>query len=302
MLPSLAIVIVNWNSFDVTHNCLASLRAIDYPDYRVIVVDNGSNDGSGDKLKSKFPEIVLLKNEKNLGFTGGNNTGIEFALNEGFELVMLLNNDTIVTPDFASSLVAVLQQDLNIGAIQPKIMFNQEREVIWNAGSSFSKVWHLTKTIGMGEADKGAYDKQMEIPWVTGCCFLTKSSIIREVGKLDDRFFIYYEDTDWSFRIKKAGYKLVYEPSSKIYHEVGKSNDNRETFGEGNLSPFSHYVNIRNHIFIVRRYAKGFFFITSMLYQLYKLTGYSQYFLIRGRFKKLRASFRGFYHGLTFQV
>jgi GT2 family glycosyltransferase len=302
MYASLAIVIVNWNSFDVTQNCLASLRSIDYPNYKIIVVDNGSNDSSGDKLKSEFPEIILLKNEENLGFTGGNNTGIEFALNNDLELVMLLNNDTIVTPKFATNLVTFLQQDVNIGAIQPKIMFNQEREIIWNAGSSFSKVWHLTKTIGMGEFDKGDYDTQREIPWVTGCCFLTKSSIIREIGKLDDCFFIYYEDTDWSFRIKQKGYKLIYEPSSKIYHEVGKSNDNRETFGEGNLSPFSHYVNVRNHIFIVRRYAKGVFFITSMLYQLYKLVGYSLYFLTRGRFKKLKSSIRGFYHGLTFHI
>jgi GT2 family glycosyltransferase len=302
MYASLAIVIVNWNSFDVTQNCLASLRSIDYPNYKIIVVDNGSNDSSGDKLKSEFPEIILLKNEENLGFTGGNNIGIEFALNNDLELVMLLNNDTIVTPKFATNLVTFLQQDVNIGAIQPKIMFNQEREIIWNAGSSFSKVWHLTKTIGMGEFDKGDYDTQREIPWVTGCCFLTKSSIIREIGKLDDCFFIYYEDTDWSFRIKQKGYKLIYEPSSKIYHEVGKSNDNRETFGEGNLSPFSHYVNVRNHIFIVRRYAKGVFFITSMLYQLYKLVGYSLYFLTRGRFKKLKSSIRGFYHGLTFHI
>lgn len=302
MLPSLAIVIVNWNSFDVTHNCLASLKGIDYPNYRLIVVDNGSNDNSGDKLKSEFPEIILLKNEKNLGFTGGNNTGIEFALKNNLELVMLLNNDTIVTPDFASKLVEALLRSNDNGAIQPKIMFNQEREIIWNAGSSFSKVWHLTKTIGMGEIDKGAYNTQKEIPWVTGCCFLTRASIIHEVGKLDDRFFIYYEDTDWSFRIKQKGYQLIYEPFSKIYHEVGKSNDNRETFGEGNLSPFSHYVNVRNHIFIVRRYARGVYFITSMFYQLYKLTGYSLYFLVRGRFKKLKASLRGFYDGLTFHI
>jgi GT2 family glycosyltransferase len=301
-LNSLAIIIINWNSFDVTSNCLTSIRSVSYENFKIIVVDNGSSDDSAVKLKRFFPEIILLKNEKNIGFTGGNNQGIEYALANDFDLVMLLNNDTVVTSNFATILVETLISNVNNGAIQPKIMFNQERNIIWNSGSSFSKVWHLTKSIGSNEIDKGQYDVLKEIPWVTGCCFLTRSSIIRKVGMLDARFFIYYEDTDWSFRIKKEGYKLLYEPGAKIFHEVGKSNDNRDSFGEGNLSPFSHYINVRNHIFILRKYAKGVFYITSLFYQFYKFSGYTLYFLFRGRFKKLRSSIVGFYHGFTFDL
>lgn len=298
MSPSLGIVIVNWNSYQVTSVCLASLRECTYSDYEIILVDNGSNDHSGDLLKKNYPEVTLLRNSENLGFTGGNNKGIEYALQSGKELIMLLNNDTIITPNFVEPLVEKLQNDSRIGAVQPKIMFNQERHIIWNAGSEYSKTWSLTKTIGVGERDSGQFDRGRAIPWVTGCCFLVRSPIVRKIGLLDDDFFIYYEDTDWSFRIVRAGYDLWYCPESKIYHEVGKSNQNRESFGEGNLSPFSHYVNMRNHIYIIRKYTKGFRLVTSFLYQIYKLSGYTLYFISKKRFRKLTASWRGTLHGI----
>ncbi|MFT6969908.1 MAG: GT2 family glycosyltransferase [Roseivirga sp.] len=299
---SLAIIIVNWKLYEVTANCLKSLRFVVYDNFKIILVDNGSEDLSGEKLKANFPEVVLLKNEENRGFTGGNNTGIQYALESGFELIMLLNNDTVVTPNFATILINKLQSDDRVGAIQPKIMFNQEKDIIWSGGSLFFKTWYLNKSVGVGEKDIGQYDMPKELPWVTGCCFLTKSSIVKEVGLLDDRFFMYYEDMDWSFRIRGKGYKLLYEPMAKIYHEVGKSNENTETFGEGNLSPFSHYVNVRNHIFIVRRYADGVNYITAIAFQLVKITGYCLYFLFKRRPKKLKASLRGFYHGFKYSI
>lgn len=299
---SLAIIIVNWNGYQYTKNCLCSLRGIQYEDYEIILVDNGSKDKSGDELKFEFPEITLISLESNTGFTGGNNIGIEYALSTNKEFVMLLNNDTVVTPDFAQILVSKLNSDDKIGAVQPKIMLNEDRETIWNGGTDFSTTWTTTKTLGTGQKDKGQFNLPKEVPWITGCCFLARTSIIKEVGLLDNHFFAYYEDVDWSFRITKAGYKLIYEPDAMIFHEVGKANENMETFGEGNLSPFSHYVNVRNHIFIVRKYAKGILWTTSFLYQFYKLFGYSLYFLFRGRFKKLKASIRGFYHGITLQI
>ncbi len=302
MNPSVGIIIVNWNSYVVTSACLTSLRDCTYSDYEVILVDNGSNDHSGDQLKQDYPEITLIKNSKNLGFTGGNNRGIEYALESQKELIMLLNNDTIVTPDFIAPLIEAMHADSDIGAIQPKIMFNQERDIIWNAGSKYSKLWSLPRTIGVGEKDVGQFDNDSYIPWVTGCCFLVSAEIVRKVGLLNDRFFIYYEDTDWSFRMVNAGYRLAYCPKSKIYHEVGKSNDNRDSFGEGTQSPFTHFIAIRNHIYISRMYATGINKITSFMYQLFKITGYSTYFLFKGRFRKLKASFRGFYRGYTNQL
>ena len=299
---SLAIIIVNWNGYQYSKSCLLSLRDLKYQSYEIILVDNGSADKSGDRLKEEFPEVRLISLKTNTGFTGGNNAGIEYALKAKKDLIMLLNNDTVVTPDFADILVKRLESNEKGGAVQPKIMFNKERSIIWNGGTKFSKIWFTTKTIGLGQKDNGQHDLVKDVPWITGCCFLVRSSVIKEVGTLDNHYFAYYEDVDWSFRIKRAGYKLIYEPSALIFHEVGKANENMESFGEGNLSPFSHYVNMRNHIFVIRKHAKGIAWATSFLYQFYKLFGYSLYFLFRGRFKKLKASIRGFYDGATFQI
>lgn len=296
--PSLAIIIVNWNSFEVTANCLETLRILEYPNYKTVVVDNGSNDDSVAELGKRFPEVILLQNSENLGFTGGNNTGIQYALDQGFEYIMLLNNDTLVPPGFASSLIGRLEANPQLGAVQPKIMYNQERHVIWNAGGIFEPFFFLFKTCGLDETDQGQYDTPGEVDWITGCCFLTRRSIVEKIGLLDQKFFIYYEDSDWSFKIKQLGYRLFYEPSALVYHEVGMSNQNRKDHNEGAVSPFTYYQIIRNHIYMVRRYSKGFNKIGAWTNQVLKLCMYIGYFIFRRRFVKLKSALRGFRHGL----
>lgn len=295
--PSVAIVIVNWNSFDVTAQCLESLKSLDYPNFQVVLIDNGSNDGSGRKLKSEFPEVTLIESHNNLGFTGGNNLGIQYALDYGHDLVMLLNNDTIVTPTFAGILIERLTSE-GLVAIQPKIMFNYDRSIIWNAGGKFLSFLSLPKTRGEGLKDDGRFDSLRYTDWITGCCFLIQADTIREIGLLDDKFFIYYEDTDWSLKLRQLGIQLGFEPSAVIYHEAGMSDKNRDKHGEGNVSPFAHYQGVRNHLFIVRRYAKGLDLLGSWSYQVVKIIGYCTYFLVRGRFKKLRFAMRGAWHGM----
>lgn len=294
--PSLAIIIVNWNGYDDTILSLNSLRNLTYKNYEVIVVDNGSEDDSGDRLKLDFDEITLLKNSENLGFTGGNNRGLEYALEKDFDLVMLLNNDTVVTPNFVQPLVTAISKP-EIGAVQPKILFNKEREVIWNVGSHFNYFWFYPKTRGGGKVDKGQYDRLMSIPWVTGCCFLISTSLIREIGLLDDQFFIYYEDTDWSLRIRRQSLDLLVVPDSLIYHEVGSSHKKRSSDGEGNLSPFAHYVTIRNHIFLLRKHHSVWNLPSGLIYQILKLIAYLAYFTLKGRPKKRRATLKGFWDG-----
>lgn len=298
MRPGVAIIIVNWNSYDMTSQCLVSLRSLDYPDFKTIVVDNGSTDGSADRLETDFPEIILLRNKENRGFTGGNNSGIVYAIENDFEYLMLLNNDTVITPPFLGCLINSIDTTPSIGAIQPKIMYNYDRSVIWNAGTALNRFLFTFKTIGENEKDQGLYDKAGEIPWITGCCFLVRTDIIRQIGPLDDKFFIYYEDVDWSLKIRGRSHKLWYEPKAVIYHEAGMSDANRIDHNEGKMSPFSHYMNVRNHLYVVRRYASGVNRLGSFLYQLAKFFGYTAYFLVRGRFKKLRFALKGFSHGL----
>ncbi|MBO3699735.1 glycosyltransferase family 2 protein [Fabibacter sp. E12] len=296
-MASVAIVIVNWNSYSFTCKCLKSIKTLEYPSYKVIVVDNGSDDGSGEKLKLEFSNVIFLQNDENQGFTGGNNTGIQYALDHSYDYVMLLNNDTIITPNFLSPLVKRMEGE-DWAAIQPKIMYNYDRGIIWNAGGVFRASISKPITRGEGVVDNGQFNNITTTEWITGCCFLIKSDQVRSIGLLDERFFIYYEDLDWSLKLRRKGLKLGFEPKSVIYHEAGRSDINRDKYGEGNVSPFSHYQNVRNHLFIVRRYASGFNAIGSWCYQAFKLLGYITYFLLRGRFKKVQYTVRGAFHGL----
>lgn len=295
----LAIIIVNWNSYDDTAACLISLRTLTYASFQIIVVDNGSKDDSGQRLKKEFDHIILLENEINEGFTGGNNRGIAYALKSNFEYIMLLNNDTIVTPGFIQPMLAIFNLNESIGAVQPKILFESERDIIWNGGTGFSQWGHYPYTLGTGKKNAAFGNQVGEIPWITGCCFLVKCAVVRDIGVLDNDFFIYFEDTDWSLRMREAGYQLYYQPDSKIYHKVGQSDRNRSSEGEGNLSPFAHYVTVRNHLYLWKKHAKGLFIVTGFLFQCFKLLAYTLYFLARFRFTKLRKTYLGFVHGMS---
>jgi GT2 family glycosyltransferase len=297
--PSVGIIIINWNSFSVTTNCLRSLRFLNYPNFEVIVVDNGSDDDSIIQLKSSYPEITLLKSLKNEGFTGGNNIGLKYGLGQRHDYLMLLNNDTVVTHDLLKILINVIDKNDLIAAIQPKIMYNHDRKIIWNAGGSYNSFLSLTSTRGEGQVDNGQFDVQIETDWITGCCFLIRSEIVKKIGFLDERYFIYHEDADWSMKVQELGLKMLYEPKAIIYHDAGMSDLNREKHNEGNVSPFSHYMGVKNHILFVRRHANGINIVGSWSYQVFKLVGYTTYFVIRGRFKKLKAVLKGIIDGLT---
>ena len=221
--PKVAIIIVNWNGFALTKACLESLKELRYSNFQTVLVDNGSIDGSGERLKSEFPEIELLTSPDNIGFTGGNNLGIQWALDHSYDQVLLLNNDTLVEPDFLDPLVSFLEQNPDYGAVQPKIMLEVERDKLWNAGGGYFKGLEMTWSIGLGQLDEGQFDQEKDTPWITGCAILVRSVVIRQVGMLDNRFFAYYEDVEWSFRIKKSGFRLRYLPQSKIYHVAGGS-------------------------------------------------------------------------------
>ena len=299
--PMVGIIIVNWELYSVTAQCLYSLRSLSYPNFRIVLVDNGSKDGSGKKLKENFPEIDVLFNESNQGFTGGNNLGIQYALEIGLECILLLNNDTVITPDFLNILMDRMQKS-QLLAIQPKIMYNHDRSIIWNAGGTYNRFFSKSITRGENKKDYGQYDHLKLTEWITGCCFLIKSSLVRQIGLLDEKFFMYHEDVDWSLKIRKLGNELGFEPSAVIYHEAGRSDKNRDNHGEGVVSPFSHYQGVRNHLFIIRRHTKGLNLVGSWIYQIIKITGYLVYFLLRRRLIKFRYVLRGAVHGLTKKI
>jgi len=296
--PFVAIIIVNWNSYPHTSGCLNSLRKVSYANFKTIVVDNGSMDGSDHILEKEYPEVILLRNSENKGFTGGNNRGIEYALDQKYDYLMLLNNDTEVEPDFLDELVKVIEADHRIGAVQPKFFFLNNKEKIWNAGGTIIKSLGLIRTVGENRTAKEKYNQPKNTEWITGCCFMVRADIVKKIGGLNDRFFIYYEDVEWSLRIQSLGYRLVYCPQSVVYHEAGMSNKKKVKGKEGYLNPIVHFLATRNNILMLRKYTPWYYAGPVIAFQSIKYTGILSYFLVRKRFEKIRYVCNGLKEGI----
>ena len=301
-VPRIAIIIINWNTYQLTFNCLKSLEACNYKNKTIFFVDNGSNDGSGDKIALEFPEINYIKNEKNEGFTGANNKALNIILKQSFDYVLLLNNDTEVEPDFLSLLAASMESDKNLAATQPLILDFPNKNTIWNAGGSFNTFFGLSKTRYKGLIYKPKLKIETFTEWISGCCILVNIGVVKKVGLLDNRFFAYFEDVDWSIRMTNQGYKLGVVPKSIIYHHTSGSTKKNNTSNEGNLSPYAHYLNVRNHIYLIKKHTSFFNNIGSWIYQFLKITSYSIYFIFRVRFGKFKMVWRGVLDGIKIKT
>ncbi len=223
MQKKVFIIVLNWNGKEDTIECIRSLKNIDYSDHRIIVVDNDSKDDSVKDIKELFSDVEIIENKENLGFAGGNNVGIDFAVSNGADYILLLNNDTTVDSVFLSELVKVGDSDKKIGLLGSKIYFHSDPERIWFAGGKVNCMKNSGSHIGLDEIDQAQYDKIREVGYLTGCCLLIKREVIENIEKLSEDYFLYYEDTDFSLRAKNSGYKCVYVPGSKIYHKISRS-------------------------------------------------------------------------------
>jgi GT2 family glycosyltransferase len=222
-LPSVAIIVVNWNRRDDTLACLQSLSRIAYPNKRIILVDNASTDGSAAAVREQFPEVQIIELPENLRFAGGNNVGLRDVLKKGDGFALLLNNDTIVEPDFLQHLIETAQRDQRIGLVSPKILYHSRRQVIWFAGGVLKPAWGYVRHFGLRQVDDGRFNQPRIVTFLTGCCLLIRREVLEKVGLLDEGFFLYSEDADYCLRAMKAGYQLLYEPKSRVYHKVSSS-------------------------------------------------------------------------------
>lgn len=262
-MKKVSIIILNFNGKDYILDCLKSVKELITTnlELQLVIVDNASTDGSSELIK-KFASrsCKIIQNEKNLGYTGGNNVGIKYATENGSDYVMLLNSDTIVDKNLLISTIEVMEGDQAIGVLGTKIYFFPGKEyhqnryeekdrgkVFWYAGGKIDWQNLILTHRGVDEVDNGQYDKQIETDFITGCCLLTKREVLEKIGALDDRYYLYLEDADLSQRIKLAGYRLVYSPVAKLWH----INAGSSSIG-GNLHD---YFITRNRMFFGIKYA-----------------------------------------------
>lgn len=221
--PRVCVILVNWNGWRDTVECLQSCETLDNESCEIVVIDNGSTDESVERISSLCPGVRLVEVGENLGFAGGNNVGIEYALKVGFDFVWLLNNDTTVAAESLSALVDTAESDEHIAVVGSKIYYSSEPNVIWFAGGVIDRVKGWTLHRGLNEADTGQYDACEETQYVTGASMLVRTAAIREVGMMRTEYFLYWEEVDWCTRIADAGWSIVYQPKSLVWHKVSAS-------------------------------------------------------------------------------
>jgi GT2 family glycosyltransferase len=303
-MKRIAVILVDWNGIEVTLPCLESLNALKLSDnftIELIVVDNGSAIPIADRIKNEYSDVVVFRSEENRGFAAGCNIGIRYAIESGIDYSLLLNNDTTVEPDFVSHLFDSIEGNPTVGLAQPKILFQHDKNLIWNAGNRFNKWIGLTSTNGYGEKNSNKYDSITTMPWATGCCMLINNKLFtgEGLGLLNETYETYYEDVEFSFRVREKGYRISYVPSSIIYHIAGYSvNSNQET-QEGRTHPFVVYLHSRNRIFLLREFFTWYTCPTVLLFQMVYYALLMLRFLLLRRPKKLNAVLRSIFDGIS---
>ncbi len=245
--PLVSIITINYKQSAVTNELLRSLTTVKAPAFEVIVVDNASGNGDHKKIDAGYPFVKLVVSDKNLGFAGGNNLGYQYA--EG-DFILLLNNDTEVEPGFLTPMVDLLAGDPTIGAVSPKIRYFYHPEIIQYAGfSPMNKLTLRMHAWGFKEKDDGQHNEIKQTDFAHGCAMMVPRRVIEHVGVMCDDYFLYYEEHDWSTRIRNAGYRIMYQPESLVLH--------KESISVQKDSPLKTYYINRNRIFYMRRNIKG---------------------------------------------
>jgi GT2 family glycosyltransferase len=258
MTPIVSIIILNWNGLEDTIECLESLKKITYPDYNVIVVDNASAGNDLEVIKQRFGDSIhIIENDKNYGYTGGNNIGIRYALEHTQpDYLLLLNNDIIVSPDFLTALVHAAKNDASIGIVGPKTCYYDFPDRIQSAGLKVSMWTGQSSHIGIKQIDNGQYNQRREVDSLMGCCLLIKNNVIKKIGMLDESYFCYWDETDYCARAREAGCKVMYVPQAKIWHKAAiKEKVWHKNPVTRKASSTMYYYMARNNFKFMRRHA-----------------------------------------------
>lgn len=287
--PLVVVVVLNYNGAQLTTDCVNSVLKSDYSNYRVIVVDNASADGSAERLKTELTDsrVELFLNDKNEGYAGGNNRGIEKALEEGAEYVFVLNNDTIADPGCLRSLVAAMEGDPLIGIAGCQIVDvgyefapNRGHRISLFSGQTLPPQWSGSAT---GPTDVG---------FVCGAAMVLRALAVRKVGAFDSDFFLYFEDADICLRARKAGYRTCFIPGPGVQHFMSSTTNDRC------VRTLVTYCRTRNQVWLVRRHGRlGHRIVFAIVTFVYQLPRMLLAIILRGQFDLLRPVLKGVLEG-----
>jgi hypothetical protein len=238
-------VILNTNRREDTLACLASIRQNRYANHHVIVLDNASSDGSVGAIRTQYPEVEIINLTQNLGYAGNNNVGIEVALAHGAEWVFVLNEDTVLAPDCIARLVEAGESDAKVGIVGPLVYHFDEPTVIQSAGGRIDQAWRAWH-IGQNVEDSGEFAAPQAVDWISGCAIMVRRALIEEVGMLDERFYYYWEETEWCVRARAKGWRALMTPHAKLWHKGVRRNYLP--------SPNVTYYNTRNRLLFMQKH------------------------------------------------
>lgn len=250
-MKSLIIIVLNWNNAHVTLACLESLVRVAVPVDQIMVVDNGSTDKSVERIRASFPDIKVLETGVNLGYAGGNNSGVQRALANGFEHICILNNDVVVEPDFLTPMLAVFDAQPDVGIVTPLVAARAGNgDQVWALGVAID---HRTASVIRLHANEPVVfwrgHAPFEVEIASGAAMLVRREVFERVGLLDEDFFLYYEEVDWCLAVRRAGFRIMAAPAAVVWHKVSTSLDRQ--------SPVLDYYMTRNHLRLINRHWRG---------------------------------------------
>ncbi|MFA6320557.1 MAG: glycosyltransferase family 2 protein [Candidatus Omnitrophota bacterium] len=245
--PKVSIIILNWNGAEDTIECLNSVEGLSYPNYDIIVVDNGSVDGSRDLIKKTCPRVTVLSLGVNLGYAGGNNAGIKYAMDHGADYVLILNNDTVIDSCIINEFIKSSEKHKTAGIFGAKIYYYNDPACIWFGRAKWNEDISDFNSIDDGKTDACPEVNDVhETDYVCGCAMFIRASLIKKIGLFDESFFLCWEETDFCERAKRAGLKCLFVPTAKVWHKIAVS-------FKGESSPQKIYFNTRNKLLWAKR-------------------------------------------------
>jgi GT2 family glycosyltransferase len=246
--PRVTALTLNWNGRRWLGECVKSLLELDYPNYEVVVIDNGSTDGSQDYVRTDFPGVTLLENETNLGYARGFNVGLEYGYRHGADYFLIMNNDAVIDRDALKALVQTAQERPAAGFVTGKVYWYDRRNVFQTVGKFEDPIYWSGRHIGWYETDVGQYEEVSERMFMDDIFTLVSRRLYEEIGGYDPQLFLQCEEFDWQARAKRQGWRLYFNPRAKLWHHGSLSMG-----GVG--SPTSEYFFVRNAIIVMARHA-----------------------------------------------